>query len=174
MEYRSTRGSGCRQTSAGAILYGLAPDGGLFVPETIPQFTTGELAERGLRRRFCRAGCRITAGTSFCPIARQLMRPNASAGQSPRRCTLWETAFMCLSCGTARRARLRISRCSCCRGFYRQRRENAEQTKRSPFWWRLRVIRARRRWQGLLGCRAPVSGFSTRTAVSATCSACKW
>ena len=47
MEYRSTRGSGCRQTSAGAILYGLAPDGGLFVPETIPQFTAGELAEMG-------------------------------------------------------------------------------------------------------------------------------
>ena len=47
MEYRSTRGSGCRQTSAGAILYGLAPDGGLFVPETIPQFTANELAELG-------------------------------------------------------------------------------------------------------------------------------
>ncbi|HIU43049.1 MAG TPA: threonine synthase, partial [Candidatus Ventrousia excrementavium] len=47
MEYRSTRGSGCRQTSAGAILHGLAPDGGLFVPETIPQFTANELAELG-------------------------------------------------------------------------------------------------------------------------------
>ncbi len=35
--YRSTRGSGNAVTASQAILQGLSPDGGLYVPETIPQ-----------------------------------------------------------------------------------------------------------------------------------------
>ena len=45
MKYISTRGNGQSLESAEAIIAGLAEDGGLFVPETIPQvnmdFITG-------------------------------------------------------------------------------------------------------------------------------------
>ncbi|MDD7056236.1 MAG: threonine synthase, partial [Selenomonadaceae bacterium] len=37
MQYFSTRGHSSRLDSAEAILKGLAPDGGLFVPESLPQ-----------------------------------------------------------------------------------------------------------------------------------------
>ncbi len=49
MKYLSTRG-GCQPHSfSDAVLTGLAPDGGLFVPETIPAFSTAEIASwRGL------------------------------------------------------------------------------------------------------------------------------
>ena len=38
MIYRSTRGSHITATPSGAILQGLAPDGGLFVPDRIPEY----------------------------------------------------------------------------------------------------------------------------------------
>ncbi len=38
MEYHSTRGFACRTDSAGAVLEGLAADGGLYVPEKLPAF----------------------------------------------------------------------------------------------------------------------------------------
>lgn len=41
--YVSTRGMGARLTAAEAIKAGIAPDGGLFVPETIPHFTIDEI-----------------------------------------------------------------------------------------------------------------------------------
>ncbi len=45
MKYRSTRtDSACGYTAAHVIKQGLADDGGLFVPETIPAVTTAELA----------------------------------------------------------------------------------------------------------------------------------
>jgi threonine synthase len=37
--YHSTRNSNIRATASQAILQGLSPDGGLFVPESIPQLT---------------------------------------------------------------------------------------------------------------------------------------
>ena len=43
MRYISTRGNGGTYTAAEAILTGIAPDGGLFVPETIPQISADEL-----------------------------------------------------------------------------------------------------------------------------------
>ncbi|MBP5654467.1 MAG: threonine synthase [Clostridiales bacterium] len=43
MRYISTRGNGGTFTAAEAIVKGIAPDGGLFVPETIPELTEGEL-----------------------------------------------------------------------------------------------------------------------------------
>ena len=47
MNYISTRGYGIKEgeptTAAGAIKQGLAPDGGLFMPETIPSLENGEL-----------------------------------------------------------------------------------------------------------------------------------
>ena len=43
MQYYSTRDKSKKYTSAEAIAMGLAPDGGLFVPETFPQVTATEL-----------------------------------------------------------------------------------------------------------------------------------
>ena len=43
MRYISTRGNGGTYTAAQAILTGIAPDGGLFVPETIPSISWEEL-----------------------------------------------------------------------------------------------------------------------------------
>lgn len=47
MEYTSTRGGGSRTGAAGAILHGLAPDGGLYVPERIPQLTAETIEDLG-------------------------------------------------------------------------------------------------------------------------------
>jgi hypothetical protein len=43
MNYRSTRNSSLKVTSAHAITKGLSDEGGLFVPESIPQFTKDEI-----------------------------------------------------------------------------------------------------------------------------------
>ena len=45
MEYFSTRDTAPRLTASEAISRGLAPDGGLFVPDTLPQIGEAELAE---------------------------------------------------------------------------------------------------------------------------------
>ncbi len=45
MQYISTRGSGERVSAAQAIKQGLASDGGLFMPETLPVFTAQDLDE---------------------------------------------------------------------------------------------------------------------------------
>lgn len=47
--YKSTRGAQCNMRFEEVVLEGLATDGGLFVPETIPTFTIAEIEEmRGL------------------------------------------------------------------------------------------------------------------------------
>ena len=43
MNYKSTRDSGLNVTSAQAIAQGISTDGGLFIPESIPQISTDEL-----------------------------------------------------------------------------------------------------------------------------------
>ena len=43
MNYISTRGYEGKFSSSEAIIRGIAPDGGLFVPESIPQLTKQEL-----------------------------------------------------------------------------------------------------------------------------------
>ena len=45
MNYISTRGYDKKYSAAEAIITGIAPDGGLFVPETIPQISAGEIEE---------------------------------------------------------------------------------------------------------------------------------
>lgn len=45
MNYSSTRGGGEAVSAAQAIVAGLAPDGGLYLPETMPQFSLAALAE---------------------------------------------------------------------------------------------------------------------------------
>lgn len=44
MKYISTRGKAPAQDFEGVVLAGLAPDGGLYVPESIPQFSKQEIA----------------------------------------------------------------------------------------------------------------------------------
>lgn len=45
MLYRSTRGGSPEVTASIAVVRGIAPDGGLYVPSEIPQFAPGELQE---------------------------------------------------------------------------------------------------------------------------------
>jgi len=47
MRYYSTRNKNDAVNFATAALTGLAPDGGLFVPEEIPQYTQAVLSSRG-------------------------------------------------------------------------------------------------------------------------------
>ncbi|MCX7152889.1 MAG: threonine synthase, partial [Proteobacteria bacterium] len=52
MRYISTRGGGTPQTFTQILLEGLAPDGGLYLPETYPQVSPSELqAMRGMNYR---------------------------------------------------------------------------------------------------------------------------
>ncbi len=44
MKYISTRGGGEPQNFEDVVLTGLAPDGGLYVPEELPTFSTEEIA----------------------------------------------------------------------------------------------------------------------------------
>ena len=49
MKYISTRGGGQAKSFEDVVLTGLAPDGGLFVPEQLPAFSAQEIASwRGL------------------------------------------------------------------------------------------------------------------------------
>ena len=45
MKYNSTRDKSCRVSAAYAIAHGLAPDGGLFVPEELPPLTGSQLRD---------------------------------------------------------------------------------------------------------------------------------
>jgi threonine synthase len=61
MRYVSTRGQAPVLTFEEAMLTGLARDGGLYVPETIPQMSTGDIA--------------ALAGLSYEEAAFRVMRP---------------------------------------------------------------------------------------------------
>ena len=47
MEFVSTRSDALRTTAAGAILRGLAPDGGLYLPDEVPSFSLEEIRAMG-------------------------------------------------------------------------------------------------------------------------------
>ncbi len=52
MRYISTRGCGQAQRFTDILIEGLAPDGGLFLPEAYPRLTEAELAAmRGMKYR---------------------------------------------------------------------------------------------------------------------------
>ncbi|MGB1153631.1 MAG: threonine synthase, partial [Paracoccaceae bacterium] len=61
MKYISTRGAAPILTFDEAMLTGLARDGGLYVPETIPQMTADDIA--------------ALAGLSYEEVAFRVMRP---------------------------------------------------------------------------------------------------
>ena len=100
------------------MLTGLARDGGLYVPETIPQMSAADIA--------------ALAGLPYEEIAFRVMRPfvgdtftddefarsdraglcRASAMPPARRWCSWRRTISCWSCSTGRRWRSRISPCS--------------------------------------------------------------
>ena len=45
MNYKCTRNQNSQVTAAQAIVQGIAKDGGLFVPETLPQYTHKDFVE---------------------------------------------------------------------------------------------------------------------------------
>ena len=122
MRYVSTRGAwaDAPQPFSAILLEGLAPDGGLAVPEAYPRFTAAELdraappcAIASSRSRCCRASSttfpaptsrRIIDRTYTKAIVRQ-RRDHAAARRSSR-------ASTCCTCRTGRRSRSRTSRCS--------------------------------------------------------------
>ena len=61
MKYVSTRGEAPPLTFDEALLAGLAPDGGLYIPERWPRFSTGDIA--------------AMEGLSYAEIARRVMTP---------------------------------------------------------------------------------------------------
>ena len=61
MKYISTRGGVAPQNFEDVVLTGLAPDGGLFVPETLPTFSREEIAS--------------WAGLSYADLALKIITP---------------------------------------------------------------------------------------------------
>ncbi len=61
MKYISTRGQAPAQTFEQVLLTGLAPDGGLYVPETLPKFSKDEIAQM--------------AGLSYPELAQKIITP---------------------------------------------------------------------------------------------------
>lgn len=58
MKYISTRGYEGRFSAQEAIIKGIAPDGGLFVPESIPQLSDEDI-EQMKNMRFCEISARV-------------------------------------------------------------------------------------------------------------------
>ena len=58
MKYISTRGYEEKFTAQEAIIKGIAPDGGLFVPESIPQLTEDDI-EQMKTMSFCEISARV-------------------------------------------------------------------------------------------------------------------
>ena len=122
IRYLDTRGLSDRpRTFTEAILEGIAPGGGLFVPERLPQLTIEEIVAlvgaalsraRGARVR------RPSASTSP-PRARARSPPRPTATTSTTRpsprCAKSLRGASCSSCGMARRSPSRTWRCSACR-----------------------------------------------------------
>ena len=85
MNYTSTRDSALCTGASTAILTGIAPGGGLFVPQQFPQVDMREFY-----------------GLTYPQTAQKVLG-------------MWPGIPMHWSCGTARPARLRIMHCSLCR-----------------------------------------------------------
>ena len=116
MNYTSTRDSALCTGASTAILTGIAPGGGLFVPQQFPQvdmrefygLTYPQTAQKVL-------GMFLTDyDPDFLKTAtEQTYSTENFGGKALRR--MWPGIPMHWSCGTARPARLRIMHCSLCR-----------------------------------------------------------
>ena len=103
MKFISTRGYEGKFSAQEAIVKGIAPDGGLFVPETIPVLTDDDIEQMKNMRFFSDIHPRLTVRKSGVRIRFLLYslihitRENTSS-----------------NCGTALRVRSRMSLCSFC------------------------------------------------------------
>ena len=68
MRYISTRGQAPALSFEEVVLTGMASDGGLYVPETLPEFSKEELADM--------------AGLSYAEIAFRVMKPFVNGAES--------------------------------------------------------------------------------------------
>ena len=73
MRYISTRGQAPALSFEEVVLTGMASDGGLYVPETLPEFSKEELADM--------------AGLSYAEIAFRVMKPFAMLPVQSKRLT---------------------------------------------------------------------------------------
>ena len=108
MSMLSTRGAAAVSESM-AILRGLAPDGGLYVPEDFPHFSMEEIAALGALDYQARA---LAILQKFLPDFTADELKNAIAGAYG---TGFDDARLRWSFGTGRRSPLRIWRSSFCR-----------------------------------------------------------
>ena len=125
MNYYSTRDHQQIVSAAQAIACGLAPDGGLFVPESLPEVSAQQL------QALCGMTYQQRAVTIMRPFLSEftdaeLERFTAAAYGSQfddpalRRCTGSMTPRRFSSSGTGRRARSRTWRCRSCRTCLRR------------------------------------------------------
>lgn len=83
MQYISTRNKNCRVSAAEAIVTGLAPDGGLFLPETLPHFQIEEIAALA-KHDYARRTTEILS-QFLCDFSRDEITECVSAAYSPAR-----------------------------------------------------------------------------------------
>lgn len=120
MSFISTRGGAC-VTASQAILRGLAPDGGLYVPAVFPQMTLADIAAL-TKLDYCARALTILRGYLDDFNAQELADAIASAYEAakfddaaiaPRKSST--ATPMCWNFSTDRRLRSRTWHCSCCR-----------------------------------------------------------
>ena len=113
MRYISTRGDAPDLGFEDAMLTGLARDGGLYVPETVPTMSAGDIAAlAGLPyEEVAFRVMRPFVGDTFTDA--ELPKPMQGSITTPARlwCNLVRT-ISCWNCSTAPRWRSKTSRCS--------------------------------------------------------------
>ena len=101
MKYRSTRGSAPLASAAEAIVRGIAPDGGLYVPCEVPQLCVQEVY--GLS--YAQAAAKVL-GLFLQEYSPDFLLSAAQEVYGPGFCgkaghvQKWKRAAMCLNCGT--------------------------------------------------------------------------
>ena len=176
MRYVSTRGGAPAVGFAEAVAAGLAPDGGLFVPEELPDFSrrAGGLRRprlpRALRRFLARFATDIP-GPSSRDSRRSLVTSIRTPGDRAAVGALGR-ASTCSSSSTGRRSPSRTSPSNCSATSTRGSARSAG--RRSTSWAPPRATRGRRRSTGSWARRAPRSSSSTRTAGSRRCRSARW
>ena len=112
MKFISTRGKSPAVTAAEALRRGLAPDGGLYVPDELPVFSASELeALYALPYAELSAAVleRFLPGFSREELLDYTNRPIQVLTMTPScRCTRWGISSGRWSCSTARHALLRM------------------------------------------------------------------
>ena len=123
MKYNSTRNRSVSVSAAQAIAQGISADGGLFVPESLPQYSYEDLCKlkemtyQGRAQRILSDFLTDFTQPEIEESVREAYSPNKSGENIRRllRCSKTEIKIcMCWSCGTAPPAPLRIWRFRFC------------------------------------------------------------